>query len=463
MVVAAGGARQADGTPAQSAEFFEARIRPILAANCYECHGDDEKGGLRLDSREALIKGGDSGTAIVPGKPDDSLLIKAVRHATGAPKMPKSRPQLKAEDIDALVAVGERRRAVAGERGSAGSRADARRTHRAISRPSSAAFWSFQPLHRTPPPAVRDAAWAKGDIDRFILARLEKDGMRPVEPADKLTLIRRATLDLTGLPPTPEEVDAFERDSSAGAFAKVVDRLLASPRYGETWGRLWLDVARYGEDDYRSLDPKGRGLNPYPNAYLYRDWVIKAFNDDLPYDQFVKAQLAADLLDEPHAPAHAAGARVSRSWPVVLRQRRRRDHACRRAARSGRRGRPWSARPDGRLRALPRPQVRSDSDARLLLAGRRLPQHRVSRVPAGARVGRRRVQGAGEEDREEGRPARRVPRERIPAAGRNARVPGVEVHAGGLEGRLESPRPTEIASSNPASWTTSSSTAGCVS
>src|SRR5207244_10549229 len=138
-----------------------------------------------------------------------------------------------------------------------------------------------------------------------VLARLEGDGLTPVRAADKRALVRRATLDLIGLPPTAEEIEAFEKDEAPDAFAKVVDRLLASPQYGETWGRMWLDVARYGEDDYRSLDPMGRGYNPYPNAYLYRDWVVKAFNDDLPYDQFVKAQLAADLLDESTRPGQA--------------------------------------------------------------------------------------------------------------------------------------------------------------
>ena len=174
------------------------------------------------------------------------------------------------------------------------------RIARYVITPEQRAFWSFQPLRTPPVPAVSHASWPKTDIDRFVLARLETArASRRCAPADKRTLIRRATLDLTGLPPTPEEIDAFEKDDSPDAFAKVVDRLLASPRYGETWGRLWLDVARYGEDDYRSLDPKQRGYNPYPNAYLYRDWVIKAFNDDLPYDQFVRAQLAGDLLGEP--------------------------------------------------------------------------------------------------------------------------------------------------------------------
>jgi hypothetical protein len=159
-------------------------------------------------------------------------------------------------------------------------------------------FWSFQPLRKPPAPAVSNESWPKTDIDRFVLARLEKDGLAPVRATDKRTLIRRATLDLTGLPPSAEEIEAFEKDDAPDAFAKVIDRLLATPQYGETWGRMWLDVARYGEDDYRSLDPKGRGLNPYPNAYLYRDWVIKAFNDDMPYDQFVRAQIAGDLVGD---------------------------------------------------------------------------------------------------------------------------------------------------------------------
>ena len=150
--------------------------------------------------------------------------------------------------------------------------------------PERRAFWSFKPLQNPQPPAVTDAKWAKTDIDKFVLAKLEKENLRPVAPASKRDLLRRATLDLTGLPPTAEEIAAFEKDNSPEAFAKVVDRLLASPHYGERWGRVWLDVARYGEDDYRSLNPNRRGYNPYPNAYLYRDWVIQAFNDDMPYD-----------------------------------------------------------------------------------------------------------------------------------------------------------------------------------
>ena len=287
---------QQTAAAAQAPEFFEARVRPILAANCYECHAEQAKGDLRMDSREALLKGGESGPAIVPGDPDKSLLIQAVRQADPtAPRMPKDKSKLKPDDIEVLV---EWVRAGAVWPASSKPAPAATAPSKVMEiTPAHREFWSVRPLSKPVVPAVKATSWPKTDIDRFILARLEKDGLRPVAMADKLALIRRVTLDLTGVPPTPEEVDAFTKDESAGAFAKLVDRLLASPRYGETWGRVWLDVARYGEDDYRSLDPMGRGYNPYPNAYLYRDWVIKAFNDDMPYGDFVRAQLAADLLD----------------------------------------------------------------------------------------------------------------------------------------------------------------------
>ncbi|HEY7290092.1 MAG TPA: PSD1 and planctomycete cytochrome C domain-containing protein [Vicinamibacterales bacterium] len=281
---------------ASAPEFFETTIRPILAGNCYDCHSDEHFGGLRLDSREGMLKGGRSGPAIVPGDPDKSLLIEAVRQTRATLKMPKG-GRLKPEEIDALV-----------EWIRAGAVWPAARTTTAVAAPPASkpyiitpaqrAFWSFQPLAKAPVPAVAHTDWPKSDIDRFVLARLEKEGLAPVHAADKLSLIRRATIDLTGLPPTVEEIEAFQKDDTPDAFAKVVDRLLESPRYGEAWGRMWLDVARYGEDDYRSLDPKGRGYNPYPNAYLYRDWVIKAFNDDMPYNEFVRAQLAGDLLGD---------------------------------------------------------------------------------------------------------------------------------------------------------------------
>ncbi len=294
----------AQSTPAtaptpQQIEFFETKVRPLLVESCFDCHTADEKGGLRLDSLQGLIKGGDSGPAIVPGDPDSSLLIKAVSHAVGVSKMPRSAPKLSDGQIAALaewIRMGAPWPAVTKMPMPAGA-TPAAGGERPID-PSLRSFWSFQPIAKPEVPQIKDPGWAKTDLDRFILARLEREGMAPVATADKRTLIRRATLDLTGLPPTIDEVEAFEKDTSPDAFAKVIDRLLESPQYGETWGRLWLDVARYAEDDPRSLDPMGRGFAPYPNAYLYRDWVIKAFNDDLPYDQFVKAQLAADHFDE---------------------------------------------------------------------------------------------------------------------------------------------------------------------
>jgi Protein of unknown function (DUF1549)/Protein of unknown function (DUF1553)/Planctomycete cytochrome C len=277
--------------PQSKEDFFESKVRPILATECFSCHTDSQMGGLRMDSREALLKGGKSGPAIVPGDPDKSLLMQAVRH-TGNLKMPKG-GKLPQAQIDALT-----------EWVKAGAVWPTINAPMTVAKgemkidPARRAFWSFQPLRGVAAPTVKDTRWAKTEVDRFILARLEKEGLAPVALADRRTLIRRATLDLTGLPPTAEEIEAFEKDKAADAFAKVIDRLLASPNYGERWGRMWLDVARYGEDDYRSLDPMGRGLAPYPHAYLYRDWVVKAFNDDLPYDQFVRAQLAGDLMDE---------------------------------------------------------------------------------------------------------------------------------------------------------------------
>jgi mono/diheme cytochrome c family protein len=299
----AGEARQTPApAAAQSSEFFEANIRPVLAANCYDCHAEDQLGGLRLDSREGLLKGGKSGPAIVPGEPDRSLMIQAVRQS-GALKMPKG-GRLTAEEVEALTAwvrAGALWPTITTTTNAPAAAAPPTKAVAAapayVIKPEQRAFWSFQPIHNPAVPSVKRTDWAKSDIDRFVLARLEQEGLAPVRAADKRTLIRRATLDLIGLPPTVEEIEAFEHDEAPDAFARVVDRLLASPQYGETWGRLWLDVARYGEDDYRSLDPQQRGYNPYPNAYLYRDWVIKAFNDDLPYDQFVRAQLAGDLID----------------------------------------------------------------------------------------------------------------------------------------------------------------------
>src|SRR3984885_8551584 len=283
---------------AASPDFFETSVRPVLAGYCYGCHTDSALGGLRLDSREDMIKGGQRGIAVVPGDPDNSLLIKAIRQTDPGLKMPLGGKLKVSEvaDLTAWIKAGAVWPKTVISANPDANDKNAKSAKYVIS-PSRRAFWSFLPLQNPTPPEVKDAKWAKTEIDRFILSKLDHEGIKPVGPASKLDLLRRASLDLTGLPPTPDEIAAFEKDNSPGAFAKVVDRLLASPHYGERWGRFWLDVARYGEDDYRSLNPNPKGYRPYPNAYAYRDWVIQALNDDMPYDQFVKAQIAGDLLD----------------------------------------------------------------------------------------------------------------------------------------------------------------------
>ncbi|HTA45996.1 MAG TPA: PSD1 and planctomycete cytochrome C domain-containing protein [Bryobacteraceae bacterium] len=277
------------GTP----EYFENNIRPILANNCFGCHTNSQLGGLRLDTLEGMKKGGKHGPAIAVGDPDKSLLIQAIRQ-TGDLKMPMG-GKLKPAEIEKLEAWVK---AGAAWPVSTAAAATTSKDGSYVISPERRNFWSFLPLKEPGVPEVKDTKWAKTDIDRFVLAKLEQEGLKPVAPASKHDLLRRAYLDLTGLPPNPQDYTAFDSDHSPDAFAKVVDKLLASPHYGERWGRIWLDVARYGEDDYRSLNPNPKGYRPYPNAWAYRDWVVRAFNDDLPYDQFVKAQLAGDLMDE---------------------------------------------------------------------------------------------------------------------------------------------------------------------
>jgi mono/diheme cytochrome c family protein len=278
---------------AGTTEFFENKIRPILANNCFGCHTNSQLGGLRLDTLDGMKKGGGRGPAIVIGDPEKSLLIKAVRHTDPNLKMPAG-GKLKASEIGDLEAW---IKAGAAWPASTASETTSNKDGKYVISAERRNFWSFLPLTNPLLPALKDTRWPKTNIDRFVLARLENQGIKPVAPATKHDLLRRGYLDLTGLPPTPEDYAAFDKDTSSDAFAKVVDRLLASPHYGERWGRIWLDVARFGEDDYRSLNPNPRGYRPYPNAWAYRDWVIRAFNDDLPYDQFVKAQLAGDLMD----------------------------------------------------------------------------------------------------------------------------------------------------------------------
>lgn len=276
-------------------EFFENKIRPILSTECGSCHMAASGGGLSMQSRESMLKGGDQGPAFVPGDPDKSLLLIAV-HQTTDLRMPKNgrlSPEQVA-DLTEWVRMGAPWPKVSTEVVAS--------QHGKQITPDMRAWWSFQPLHVEPVPRVKDAAWARNDLDRFVLAKLEAKGLSPAKPADRLTLIRRATLDVTGLPPTPDEIKAFEDDRSPNAWEKVVDRLLASPRYGERWGRHWLDVARYGDDDIRGLDPRGRGYMPLDGAWTYRDWVIKSFNSDLTYDQFIRMQLAGDQLSKTPTP-----------------------------------------------------------------------------------------------------------------------------------------------------------------
>jgi len=291
LILAPANVLRAQTPNAASPDFFESKIRPILANNCFSCHTNSKLGDLRLDSSEAMLKGGTRGPAITPGDPDKSLLISAVLQTDPDLKMPMG-GKLKDTEVADLAAWVK-----AGAVWPKTAMPTTTASGKYIIAPERKKFWSLLPLSTPAVPVVKDTKWAKTNIDKFVLANLEKQALKPVPFASKLDLIRRATLDLTGLPPTPEEIAAFQKDTSPDAFAKVVDRLLESPHYGERWGRIWLDVARYGEDDYRSLNPNPKGYRPYPSAYAYRDWVIQSFNDDLPYDQFVLAQLAGDLLD----------------------------------------------------------------------------------------------------------------------------------------------------------------------
>ncbi|WP_150107240.1 PSD1 and planctomycete cytochrome C domain-containing protein [Pedosphaera parvula] len=270
-------------------EFFENKIRPIFANNCYKCHSHEStklKGGLSVEYRDTLLKGGDTGPAIVSGDPEKSLLIKAVRYTDPDLQMPPKGEKLSDEQIADLVnwvkmGAPDPRvlTAVAAK-----TYGESDRNH-----------WSFKAVKKSTVPEVTGKDWVKTPVDAFIAAKLEENGMKPSPVADKRTLIRRATFDLIGLPPTLKEVDTFLADNSPDAFAKVVDRLLASPQYGERWGRYWLDVARYSDtkgdvkvnkEDFR-----------YPYAWTYRDYVIRSFNEDKPYNRFVLEQIAADKMD----------------------------------------------------------------------------------------------------------------------------------------------------------------------
>jgi hypothetical protein len=273
---------------AEEVDFFEKRIRPVLIEQCYECHSEGKKvkGGLIMDSREAMLIGGDSGPSLVPGNPDKSKIIEAIRYKNRDLQMPPKN-QLTAgqiQDLEKWVAMG------APDPRDAKSAAAAAPAKPGINFEQGRKFWSFAPLSAPALPDVKNTAWVQTPVDAFILDSLEKSGLSPAPPADKRTLIRRATFDLTGLPPAPKEIADFLADNSPEAFNRVIDRLLASPQYGERWGRHWLDVARYA--DSNGLDENVT----LGHAWRYRDYVVRAFNEDKPYDQFLIEQLAGDLL-----------------------------------------------------------------------------------------------------------------------------------------------------------------------
>ena len=271
-------------------QFFETQIRPLLSEHCYKCHSHAAtkiKAGLLLDSREGVLKGGDSGPAIVPGQPEDSLLIQAIRYTDADLQMPPEDHggQLSAAEIAALTEWVRR--------GAPDPRLPSAVAGTKDYGPASKDHWSFQPVKKPALPTVKDRTWAQSPVDQFVLAKLEAAGLAPSPRVDKRTLIRRATFDLIGLPPTEAEVQRFLADDSPDAFAHVVDRLLASPHYGERWARYWMDVARYSDtkgDAPRRDDPR------FPDAWTYRDYLIQSFNADKPYNQFIVEQLAADRL-----------------------------------------------------------------------------------------------------------------------------------------------------------------------
>jgi Protein of unknown function (DUF1553)/Protein of unknown function (DUF1549)/Planctomycete cytochrome C len=280
--------------PREGLEFFEKKIRPVLVDNCYVCHSSQAKkpqGGLLLDSIEGMLKGGASGEpAVIPGNPEKSSLIRAIRYNDTKLQMPLGGklPDVVIKDFEQWIRMG-----APAPRHSSPTSAG---TWASYNFDEARKFWSFQPVKDRTPPEVKNRGWIKTPIDRFILATLEKKELRPVADAAKRALIRRATFDLTGLPPAPEEIDAFLADKSPAAFEKVVDRLLASQSYGEKWGRHWLDLVRYADTAGDNSD------YPVPAAYRYRNYVIESFNKDKPYDQFIREQIAGDILAKHRAP-----------------------------------------------------------------------------------------------------------------------------------------------------------------
>ena len=293
-IAASGGEGTAKpGSPTFTAEqvrFFEEKVRPILETRCLKCHGGGGKvkGGFRLDSRAAVLKGGELGPAVDRDQPDRSLLLRAIRYEElempPGGKLPAAEQGVLTRWVQQGVPWGSQPAAPISSPASPTSGPTSAQSIAAARR-----GWSHQPVVRPPLPTVKDRGWVRNPIDAFVLARLEAQRLHPAAEADRVTLIRRLTHDLTGLPPTPEDVDAFLADRAPDAYERLVDRLLASPHYGERWARHWLDLVRYGETNGYERD------SAKPSAWRYRDYVIDAFNRDKPYDRFVREQLAGDL------------------------------------------------------------------------------------------------------------------------------------------------------------------------
>jgi hypothetical protein len=288
----AGSAQQAAKTPPSTPEalaFFEKNIRPVLVEKCLSCHGEkSQSASLRLDSRAGFLKGSDKGAIVDPAQPESGHLLEALRY-TGPVKMPPT-GKLSAEVV-ANFAAWIKMGAPWTPSATPQAKSMAERVADARSR-----LWSLQPVRKPVLPKVKNTTWSRSPLDRIVLAKLEAKGLQPAPPASRLALLRRATVDLIGLAPTPQESDAFLSDKSPNAFEKVVDRLLASPLYGERWGRHWLDVARYSDTLGYLVGNVGDPGRMYPYAYTYRDYVVRALNGDKPYDQFIREQLAADLI-----------------------------------------------------------------------------------------------------------------------------------------------------------------------
>ena len=279
MPVAEGAPNASPEVASAQAEFFETKVRPLLASKCYSCHTQSQSGGLRLDSRDAMMKGGKDGAVLDLSHPDGSMLLKAVHYQDASLQMPP-RKQMEPAEVAVLEEWIK-----GGAFWPAGSSKPAGMQVTAKDRE----FWSYRVPVKPEVPAV-PGKWAYNDVDRFVLANLEANKLQPVRDADKRTLQRRVTFDLTGLPPTPQEVNEFLADKSRDAYPKLVERLLASKAYGERWGRIWLDVVRYSDTSSNSAD------FPVPDIYKYRDYVVQSFQDDKPYDRFIKEQIAGDLL-----------------------------------------------------------------------------------------------------------------------------------------------------------------------